>query len=184
MANIYDCLGIDCAWCAEINCPRERGKMTEKLQKENKPTITAKEFVKRNKKEDLCFDLEDGILTDDIEERVSIDAEYISSEEDYKSALKRVSHIKVYKKERYKLTPAFLFEQITDDLNDKFGFDTYDSGTIEDHVGADFFDKICKKFNKEFSYYTSDEHVCYLDLSKALKDYCEDYLKDEITRGE
>ena len=128
------------------------------------PTITAKEFVKRNKKEDLCFDLEDGILTDDIEERVSNDAESISSKEDYERALKEISHIEVYKKEKYKLTPAFLFEKITDYLGDNLGFDTYENGTIEERVGADFFDEICKKFNKKFMYYTCDESVCYLDL--------------------
>jgi len=30
-----ECLGIDCAWCANPNCPREKGNMeTEELQQE------------------------------------------------------------------------------------------------------------------------------------------------------
>lgn len=143
--------------------------------------IDAKQFVKKNKKEDLCFTLNDSILMDDVDEYIDEIANNIGTKEDCIIAIKELKQLKVYKKVRFKLSPAFLFGKIADHLADNYSYDPLDWGYVEDMIGEKFFDRICKKFNKNFSYYISGDFVCYLDLSKNLKNYCEDYLVDEIT---
>lgn len=145
--------------------------------------LKANDFDKKNKKEDLCFLLNEEMISDDTDEYIEEVSNYIHTQEDYKRAIEEAKRIKVYKKDRFKLTPSFLFEQIYDYLSDNYGYDAFEWGHLEDRIGTKFFDRICNKFNKEFSYYISDDFVCYLDLSENLKMYCEDYLKDEITGG-
>ena len=148
-------------------------------------SITAKEFIKKNKKEDLCFEVADGKISDDIEDYFS-ELDWVISEDDIKTAINSAKQVKIYKKERYKLPKGILMEWVTDYLTDNFGFDTYEQDTLDNIVGEELFNEFEEKINKEISHlYTSYVGNYIMDISKEVEEYLkkelgEDYPKESI----
>ena len=148
-------------------------------------SITAKEFIKKNKKEDLCFEVADGKLSDDIEDYFS-ELDWVISEDDIKAAINSAKQVKIYEKARYKLPKGILMEWVTDYLTDNFGFDTYEQDTLDNIVGEELFNEFEEKINKEISHlYTSYVGNYIMDISKEVEEYLkkelgEDYPKESI----
>lgn len=148
-------------------------------------SITAKEFIEKNKKEDLCFEVSDGKISDDIEDYFS-ELDWVISEDDIKTAINSAKQVKIYKKERYKLPKGILMEWVTDYLTDNFGFDTYEQDTLDNIVGEELFNEFEEKINKEISHlYTSYVGNYIMDISKEVEEYLkkelgEDYPKESI----
>ena len=148
-------------------------------------SITAKEFIKKNKKEDLCFEVADGKISDDIEDYFS-ELDWVISEDDIKAAINSAKTVKIYEKARYKLPKGILMEWITDYLTDNFGFDTYEQDTLDNIVGEELFNEFEEKINKEISHlYTSYVGNYIMDISKEVEEYLkeelgEDYPKESI----
>ena len=148
-------------------------------------SITAKEFIKKNKKEDLCFEVADGKISDDIEDYFS-ELDWVISEDDIKAAINSAKQVKIYKKERYKLPKGILMEWVTDYLTDNFGFDIYEQDTLDNIVGEELFNEFEEKINKEISHlYTSYVGNYIMDISKEVEEYLkeelgEDYPKESI----
>lgn len=138
-----------------------------------KDTITVQEFIERNKTEDLCFELDDERLTDDINEFLEEQYSYYT-DENLDSFCEIFKGVAVYTKDRFKLTGNFIFEDIQDYLEDNFGF----QDDIKCLIGKDFFDNICEEFNKKIETYTTDELIGFMDLSKELKEYIEKEVKN------
>lgn len=148
-------------------------------------SITAKEFIEKNKKEDLCFEVSDGKISDDIEDYFS-ELDWVISEDDIKTAINSAKQVKIYKKERYKLPKGILMEWVTDYLTDNFGFDTFEQDTLDNIVGEELFNEFEEKINKEISHlYTSYMGNYIMDISKEVEEYLkkelgEDYPKESI----
>ena len=142
-----------------------------------KDIMTVQEFIERNKTEDLCFELDDERLTDDIDEFLEEQAYYCDniSDEGLKRYCNYFKNVAVYTKDRFKLTGDFIFEDIQDYLEDKFGF----QDDIKSLIGKNFFDNICEEFNKKIETYTTDELIGFMDLSKELKEYIEKEVKND-----
>lgn len=142
-----------------------------------KDIMTAQEFIVRNKTEDLCFELDDERLTDDIDE--FLEEKYNDynciTEDELNNFCQYYKKIAVYTKYRFKLTSKFIFESIQDHLDDNFAF----QDNIESLTGKSFFDNVCEEFNKRFETYTTDELIGFMDLSKELKEYIEKEVKND-----
>ena len=87
--------------------------------------------------------------------------------------LEQAEKIIVYKKKKFTLTGNFIFESILSYLEDNYGYDSYEFGSLEDTVGSNIFDKACEEFNKHFkdTFYTlGEEQDFYLNLRKEMKE--------------
>lgn len=156
----------------------EEGKTLKDLEE----TINLDTFEKLNKKLELCFGIGGNGLTDDYEayiEDVISDID-LNSIQDVTGVLERAKRITVYKKHIFELTGQFLMEHVEDYLNDNWCYDGYEHGYLDDVIGKDFFDDIAKKFNKKFHWYLSGHQVCFLDLSKEIKEHIKRYYVEDI----
>lgn len=148
-------------------------RMRELVEKQS---ITAKEFIEKNEKEDLCFETCDGKISDDFEDWFEEHKDCVEDKNSLEEMLEIASVITVYKKIRFKLDKNFVIDYIEDYLSDNWGFDICEHGNISDYVGKDIFEEFCNKFNKSFDYYIEGKQVYSLDLSKEF----DEYLKDEL----
>ena len=144
--------------------------MTEKI-------MTVEEFIERNKTEDLCFELDDERLTDDIDEFCEEkynDYNY-TTEDELNYFCQYYKKIAVYTKDKFKLTSGFIFENIQDHLDDNFAF----QDNIESLIGESFFDNVCEEFNKKFETYTTGDFIGFIDLSNELKNYIQNEVEND-----
>lgn len=143
----------------------------------NKDIMTAEEFIEKNKIEDLCFELNDELLTDDIDEFCEEKCyDYnCTTEDELDSFCQSYKKVTVYTKDRFKLTGKFIFEKIQDHLNDNFAF----RDNIESLMGKGFFDNVCEEFNKGFETYTTDKFIGFIDLSNEVKEYIQGEMQNE-----
>ena len=139
-------------------------------------SITAKEFIEKNKKEDLCFEICDGKISDDFEDWFEEHKECVEDKKSLEEMLEIASVITVYKKVRFKLDENWVIEHIEDYLTDNWGFDICENGDICDYVGKDIFKEFARKFNESFDFYITGKQVYSLDLSKEF----DEYLKNEL----
>lgn len=142
-----------------------------------KDIMTVQEFIERNKTEDLCFELDDERLTDDINEFLEEQAYYYdgTTDEDFKRYCDYFENVAVYTKDRFKLTGNFIFEEIQNWLEDNYAY----QDDVKSLIDNNFFDNVCEEFNKKFETYTVDKLVGFMDLSKELKEYIEKEVKND-----
>lgn len=126
-------------------------------------TITSQEFIERNKTEDLCFKVCSKKFSDNFED-------YFFANDDIEKSKK----IEVFTKKRYKLTSKFITDAIFKDLKENWNYCKKLEGNLNDYITDDLFNETVEKFNKNFEYYTGDEFICYLDLSKELAEFLKD----------
>lgn len=142
-----------------------------------KDIMTAEEFIERNKTEDLCFELDDERLTDDIDE--FCEEKYYdyncTTEAELDNFCQSYKKVTVYTKDRFNLTGKFIFEKIQDHLDDNFAF----QDNIESLIGENFFDNICDEFNKKLETYTTDKFIGFMDLSNELKEYIQNEVQND-----
>lgn len=150
----------------------------------NGKKISYDEFLKLNETEDLCFEVADGKISDDIEDYLD-ELYYVATQEEIKTAINQAKQVKIYKKERYKLPKGCLIEWVSDYLTDNFGYDTYEMDTLDNIVGEELFNEFEEKINKEISHlYTSSVGDYIMDISKEVEEHLkselgEDYLFNE-----
>lgn len=150
--------------------------LSEMKTKTEEQAISYEEFLRIDKTEDLCFEVADGKISDDIEDYFS-ELDWVTSEDDIKAAINSAKQVKIYEKARYKLPKGILMEWVTDYLTDNFGFDTYEQDTLDNIVGEELFNEFEEKINKEISHlYTSYVGNYIMDISKEV----EEYLKEEL----
>lgn len=148
-------------------------------------SITAKEFIKKNKKEDLCFLICDGKLSDKFEDYFEENKECVTDYQSLQDILENAKHIEVYKKYRCRISGTWIAEYIEGYLEDNFGYDPFENGSLTEMLGVELFDKFANKVNKKLCWYTSGRWVYALDLSKEFEEYLkddmgEDYPKEQI----
>jgi hypothetical protein len=144
---------------------------------ETLPVITYDEFLEKDKTEDLCFEVSDEKISDDLEDYFSEQLDYVVTKEDVDNAINNAKNIIVSTKDRYKLPKNFILEAVSDYLSDNFGYDAYELGYLEDMVGGEVFDICESKINEHIKgWYTSDVIKYKLDASKEV----EEYLKEEL----
>lgn len=139
-------------------------------------TITADEFIEKNKKEDLCFLVGDGKLSDEFEDYFEENKECVDDYNSLQDILENARCIEVYKKDKPNISGTWVAERIQDYLEDNFGYDSFEYGSLISYLGVEFFDGFADKVNKKIYYYTSGEPMYILDLSNEF----EKYLKDEM----
>ena len=146
-------------------------------------TITYEEFLEKNKTEDLCFEISDENLSEDIEDYFSEQLYDVTTKEEMDVAIKSAKNIIVSTKDRYKLPKDFILEQVSDYLSDNFGYNGYELGYLEEMVGAEVFKECEKKINEYIKgWYCSGTIKYKLDASKEVKEYLEEELAD-ILKG-
>jgi hypothetical protein len=138
--------------------------------------ITLEEFYELNKKEDLCFEVAEGKISDDEEDYYN-ELDWVTSEEDLRAAVNSAKNIMVMKKERYKLPKGLIIEQVSSYLEDNYGYDGYELGYLEDMIGSEVFEQCENKINEYIKgWYTEGEIEYCLDMSKEV----EEYLREEL----
>lgn len=158
----------------------EEGRTLKQLEGD---TIKLDKFEKLNKKLELCFAINDTTLSDDYEEWIEENINYLDLNNltDLKGLFERSKKITVIRKLIYKLDSQFLMEHIEDYLCDNWCYDGYEHGYLEDKIGKNFFDGIVKKFNKHFHWYIGGHNVCFLDLSPQIKEHIKSYYLKDLT---
>ena len=138
--------------------------------------ITLEEFYKLNEKEDLCFEVAEGKISDDEEDYYN-ELDWVTNEEDLKVAVNNAKNIMVMKKERYKLPKGLIIEQVSSYLEDNYGYDGYELGYLDDMIGSEVFEQCENKINEYIKgWYTVGEIEYCLDMSKEV----EEYLREEL----
>ena len=138
--------------------------------------ITLEEFYELNKKEDLCFEVAEGKISDDEEDYYN-ELDWVTNEEDLRAAVNSAKNIMVMKKERYKLPKGLIIEQVSSYLEDNYGYDGYELGYLDDMIGSEVFEQCENKINEYIKgWYTEGEIEYCLDMSKEV----EDYLREEL----
>ena len=138
--------------------------------------ITLEEFYELNKKEDLCFEVAEGKISDDEEDYYN-ELDWVTNEEDLKVAVNNAKNIMVMKKERYKLPKGLIIEQVSSYLEDNYGYDGYELGYLDDMIGSEVFEQCENKINEYIKgWYTEGEIEYCLDMSKEV----EEYLREEL----
>ena len=141
------------------------------------PIINYNEFLEKDKTEDLCFEVDDGKISDDLEDYFYEQLDYVNTKEEIELAINAAKHIEVSEKERYKLPENWLLECVSDYLSDNFGYDGYELGYLDDMIGKEFFDKIQDQINNEIKgWYTAGVTKYVMDASKEV----EEHLKEEL----
>lgn len=156
----------------------ERDNMTDlnKINRKFSDAITYEKFLELNKTEDLCFEVADGKISDDIEDYFC-ELDYVVTAEDVKAAIISAKQVKIFNKERYKIPKGFIMGFVSDYLTDNFGYDSYEQDSLENIVGEEIFTEFETKLNKELSHlYTSYVGDYIMDISKEV----EEYLKSEL----
>lgn len=138
--------------------------------------ITLEEFYELNKKEDLCFEIAEGKISDDEEDYYN-ELDWVTNEEDLRAAVNSAKNIMVMKKERYKLPKGLIIEQVSSYLEDNYGYDGYELGYLDDMIGSEVFEQCENKINEYIKgWYTGGEIEYCLDMSKEV----EEYLREEL----
>ena len=138
--------------------------------------ITLKEFYELNKKEDLCFEVAEGKISDDEEDYYN-ELDWVTNEEDLRAAVNSAKNIMVMKKERYKLPKGLIIEQVSSYLENNYGYDGYELGYLDDMIGSEVFEQCENKINEYIKgWYTEGEIEYCLDMSKEV----EEYLREEL----
>ena len=147
---------------------------------ETLPTITYDEFLEKDKTEDLCFEVSDEKISDDLEDYFSEQLDYIRTKEDVECAINAAKNIIVSTKDRYKLPKGYILENVSDYLSDNFGYDGYELGYLEDMVGAEVFEECEDKINQHIrGWYTSDTIKYKLDASKEVEEYLKESMGED-----
>lgn len=140
------------------------------------PLITYNEFIEKDKTEDLCFEIADGNISDDLEDYFS-ELDYVVTKDEVITAIRDAKNIEIYKKERYKLPKGLILEDVSSYLEDNFGYNGYELGYLDDMIGSEVFEQCESKINEYIKgWYTTDKVVYRMDASKEV----EEYLKEEL----
>ena len=138
------------------------------------PVITYEEFLKDE--EDLCFEINDEKITDDLEEWIAENCENIYTEEEKQQTIDSAKRIVVSTKERYKIPKGYILEQVSSFLEDNFGYDSYELGGLEDAVGGEVFEECENKINQHIKgWYTSGYLRYVMDASKQVEEYFKEH---------
>ena len=140
------------------------------------PIISYDEFIEKDKTEDLCFEIADGKISDDLEDYFS-ELDYVTTKDEVVCAIRDAKHIEIMEKERYKIPKGWLIETVSDHLQDNFGYEPYELGYLDEMMGSEAFDECTEKINNFIKgWYTSGVTKYVMDASKEV----EEYLKDEL----
>ena len=153
----------------EIDKREECGRKYQELL-DSLPNITSEEFYEKDKTEDLCYEVKEGTVAEDIEDYLDehSDIDFDNTEE-IQDLIQRSKQIPVYTKERYKIPEGFILDHVKDYLSDNFCYDWYEQGDLplnEDEI-KQFENQINEKLK---NWYISDKLVYTMDLSKEVEE--------------
>lgn len=136
--------------------------------------MTLSEFNKLNKKNEVCLLVNEDEVSDCIEEYLEQNANI--AEKDFDVAIEKSKKVPVFLKKFFNLKSKDIMDYIEERCLDN-DFLEYDD-SLENYVDFHIFDNVCKKFNKEFNSkrYCSGVQIGFVDLSKKVKDYIEEYF--------
>ena len=137
--------------------------------------MTLSEFNKLNKKNEVCLLVNEGEVSDCIEDYLEQNANIIEKDL-VNDVIEKSKKVPVLLKKFFDLKPKDIMNYIEERLYDNDFLEFDDS--LENYVDFHIFDNVCKKFNKEFNSkcYHSGIQIGFVDLSKKVKEYIEEYF--------
>lgn len=139
------------------------------------PTLTEEEFYKRNEIENICYCLDDVRASDDIEEYFEELCGDFENEQDVQDMIENAKNIEVYTKDRIHITSDRIKNWITSYIQDNYDNEIVDQ---EVYFNEELLEEFVKDFNKRNNGYIADKLIAKLDLSKQVREYIEEEIKN------